>query len=399
MSTKPQFAVKPQLEFRIFEDAPILGLGGPSGRFRLDRLRPVLRILLILGIAWLPLLLLSAWQHLALGASRQQSFLLDASVQVRFLIALPMILLAPESISGKLRTIVAHFVDAELVTGAERQSFLQNAAAVSKLRQSRTADICIVLFILCADLVGPLLLPRSMTASWHTVALGDERARSFAGWWFLFVSEPIYEFIFYRFLYRVGLWWFFLWKASRLKLQMYASHPDGAAGLGFLGLTLRSFKEPALALSTSFAAGLATIILRTNTKVSGYRWEIVAVVLVVTAIFAAPLFFFYGALVKLKTRETLDHWTLWQRQQRQFDTKWLQAPQQEADMLSVGDFSAATDLAQILERVRLIKVVPFGWKQLRPLLVAALLPFLVVLTLEFPVEQILKQVLEMGLKF
>jgi len=70
--------------------------------------------------------------------------------------------------------------------------------------------------------------------------------------------------VFYRFLYRIGIWWVFLWKTSRLDLRLDATHPDGAGGLGFLGLTLRTFKEAAFAISTSFAGGLASMVLLTQ---------------------------------------------------------------------------------------------------------------------------------------
>jgi hypothetical protein len=166
--------------------------------------------------------------------------------------------------------------------------------------------------------------------------------------------------VFYRFLYRIGLWWLFVWKSSRLDLQLDAAHPDGAGGLGFMGLTLRTFKEAAFAISTSLAGGLATMILLTNTRVSDYKYEIAASIFISTFVFCGPLLFFNRLLAKAKQAGTLNYWVLWQTQQRQFERKWMRGSIEDAEMLSVADFSEATDLSSILERVQQTKLSRYG---------------------------------------
>jgi hypothetical protein len=198
--------------------------------------------------------------------------------------------------------------------------------------------------------------------------------------------------VFYRFLYRVALWWSFLWKTSRLDLQLDAAHPDGSGGLGFLGLSLRAFREAAFAISASFAGGLANIVLLMGTRVSSYMSEILALVIISMGIFAGPLFFFYRLLVGMKIRDTLEYWVLWQGQLRQFEKNWMRNFAEFPDMLSVADFSEATDLSQILERVQQTRHVPMTTRQIQPLLIAAVLPFVVVMTLEYPVDEMIRQI-------
>jgi hypothetical protein len=60
-------------------------------------------------------------------------------------------------------------------------------------------------------------------------------------------------------------------------------------------------------------------------------------------------------------------------------------------MLGVQDFSEATDLSQILERVQQMRIVPFRRAQLWPLLLAATLPFVVVMTIDVPVEEMIQR--------
>ena len=391
-----QRAARPEVTFQLFEGGYFFGLTSLLRRLHTHPLSNWLKFACLLSIGWLPLLVLSALQHMAIGRGRADSFLLDISFHIRFLIALPMILLLPAKIAGKLETLVNHFLSAKLVSDSERQRFLNNIGSVMSLRNSRIANTTIVLVVyVTAALLQHFVLP-DVSPSWRTLGGEGRQHLSLAGWWFLWISEPVYELVFYRFLYRVGLWWVFLWKTSKLDLQLDAAHPDGFGGLGFLGLSLRTFKEAAFAISTAFAGALATVVLLTHAKVSSYKYEIGAVVLMTTTVFTGPLLFFYGALVRTKSRDVLRYWALWQAQHRQFRQKWLNGPPEHADMLSVPDFSEATDLSQILERVGQVKLVPFGRKQIQPLIIAALMPFLAVLLLEFPFEEILKQVLKMG---
>jgi hypothetical protein len=54
------------------------------------------------------------------------------------------------------------------------------------------------------------------------------------GWWFVTVSSPVLHFIIYRWFFRYSIWTLLLWRIMRLQLQLFSTHPDGAAGLGFL---------------------------------------------------------------------------------------------------------------------------------------------------------------------
>jgi len=240
-----------------------------------------------------------------------------------------------------------------------------------------------------------LVVPR-LSASWRMLGPQGHRGLSLAGWWFIAVSEPIFAFVLFRLLFRIGLWWRFLWRTSRLDLQMDASHPDGAGGLGFLGLTLRTAQESAFAISASYAGGLANIVLASGARVTSFKFEILFLLIGIVGLFAGPLTFFYRLLARTKHQGALEYWAIWQAQLRQSNSKWKRGSLETMDMLSVADFSEVTDLSSILERVQQVRLVPFRRTQLSPLAVAALLPFVAVLALEIPIEEILKQLLRMA---
>jgi hypothetical protein len=54
-------------------------------------------------LTWLPLLILSVWQGSAIGTNVQIPFLRDYAVHARFLISLPILILAEGLLDSKLR--------------------------------------------------------------------------------------------------------------------------------------------------------------------------------------------------------------------------------------------------------------------------------------------------------
>ena len=64
------------------------------------------RILVITLLAWLPLLVLSALEGQALGGSAAIPFLLDVDVHVRFLVALPLLIVAELVVHQRMRFVV-----------------------------------------------------------------------------------------------------------------------------------------------------------------------------------------------------------------------------------------------------------------------------------------------------
>jgi len=347
-------------------------------------------------ITYVPLVVLGALQGLALGATRAESVILDPAMFARFLVALPILILTSSTCQSVVNEVARHFQEAGLVKETDQQRYAAIVTSANRLRNSRAAIwICFGLACAYSAFFAFLVLP-GMSMSWRTLGTEGHRSLSLAGWWFVTVSQPIYLLVLLHFLYHVALWWQFLWRTSRFNLQLHAVHPDGAGGLGFLGLTLFTFRMPAFAISASFAGGLATLVLVNGARVSDFRYEIAAVVLFVVGLFAYPLTsFFYRELSRARQRGVLDYWKLNEAQMRQFEKKWIVSESKLGDMLGVPDFSEVIDLSSILGNAKQMNLRPFQRNGIVSLVVAVALPFLPVLALEFPVLDILKAILKM----
>jgi hypothetical protein len=105
------------------------------------------------------------------------------------------------------------------------------------------------------------LFPVDQLPAWHRI--GDAAALSYsaAGWWHAFVSLPLLLLLLLGWIWRLCLWSRFLWLVSRLDLHLIPAHPDHAAGLIFVGHSLRALSVLALALGTILAGGAANNLL------------------------------------------------------------------------------------------------------------------------------------------
>ncbi|MDH4268592.1 MAG: hypothetical protein OEW45_23480, partial [Deltaproteobacteria bacterium] len=84
------------------------------------------------------------------------------------------------------------------------------------------------------------------------------------------------------------------------------------------------------------------------------------------------------------------------RQLRAFEEKWLgSSPPAPGEMLRAPDFSAVGDFNPTVVAIQKMNTLPFWPKQLLPLVVAALLPFLPVAAIEIPLREVLLQLLKL----
>jgi hypothetical protein len=83
------------------------------------------RIVVFAIVAWFPLLVLSILDGKAWGERVSVPFLYDIDARVRFLVALPLLILAELVVYQRMRAVVAQFVTLGLVPRAVRGRFRQ----------------------------------------------------------------------------------------------------------------------------------------------------------------------------------------------------------------------------------------------------------------------------------
>ena len=195
----------------ILEERPDLSLvlGGPLFQlYRRARLAGDAgellhrRVLVITSVAWVPLLLLSAFSGHALGGSIKVPFLHDIEAHARFLVALPILIVAELFVHLRSRPVVEQFVERRIVIPEEIPKF---QAAINSTLRMRNAVIVEVTLLVLVYTMG-LWVWRSRIAlgeaSWYALPDGTQLHLTLAGYWYVFVSLPIFQFLLVRWYLR-----------------------------------------------------------------------------------------------------------------------------------------------------------------------------------------------------
>ncbi|WP_434422163.1 hypothetical protein [Nannocystis pusilla] len=322
----------------------------------------------VILFAWLPLVVLAAADGVLVGGA-SLPLLHDLSAHTRFLVAVPLLVLADLPIGARLDRCTAQFIAADLVREDDRALFAGILVAARRARDSRVAAVVVLAaaYLITAGVVA--LGEGGVGDSWQ--AQGGTRGFTLAGGWYALVSLPLFHFVLVRWVHRLFVWGRFLRRVSRLDLQLTAAHPDRAGGLGFLGDGLLPFAIPVFAVSAVIASAIGTRILFAGATLEQYHSSYVAGLVLALMCVVGPLFVVAPTLLRLKLRGLLQYGVLGSRYAQRFEARWLGAGEGvDESLLGTPDVQSLADLAACHAVVRGIRLVPF---EPRDILVLALL--------------------------
>lgn len=381
-----------------------LVLGGPLYQlFRrahlsgdaLDLLRR--RIVVLSLLAWLPLALLAGFEGRLLPGTATVPFLLDVEVHVRYLLAVPLMVVAELVVHQRMRAVLQQFLGRKLVPEAVRAQFDAAVASVARLRNSVLAEILIIAFVYG---VGMFVVWRNYVAldanTWYATTSAAGSRLSLAGMWYGYVSLPLFQFLLLRWYFRVFIWARFLWQVSRIELKLVPTHPDRVGGLGFLANTAYAFLPLALAHGAVLAGMLANRILHLGAKLPEFKAEIVLMLFFVQFLVFGPLFAFAAQLARAKRTGLGEYGSLAARYVREFDGKWLRggaAP--DEPLVGTADLQSLADLGNSFEVVKGMRLAPVTRDAILQLAAATLLPVVPLLLTMMPWDELLKRLFGM----
>lgn len=354
------------------------------------------RIIIISLFAWLPLLVFSLLEGKAWGRI-EVPFLYDIEVQVRYLVALPLLIGAELLVHLRLRQVVGEFVERNIITEKMLPRFRELIDSAMKWRNSVTIELILLILIF---IVGNYLWSKvsivekaaSDGGSWYA---STEGSLSLAGYWYFFISRPLFQFIVVRWYFRLLIWARFLWQSSRLELNLIPTHPDRAGGLGFLDLSIGAFTPLILAHGAVLAGLIANSIFLAGDKLTDFATLIIAFVFFLMFIMLGPLLVFSPNLMSLKRAGLREYGIFASRFVTEFDLKWVHdgAAAQEP-LVDSEDIQSLADLSNSYQIIRDIKPYPFGKDTVMQLILLTLLPVLPLVLTMIPLNELIQKILE-----
>lgn len=369
-------------------------LGGPLHRLgcRLGLVRGGTRTLalgLALGlIPWSILMVLALIE----GTGQQIFSPSLVGVHARLLLAIPLFFLCESLLDPRLAMFVRTIVHSEVVPRHARPALEAEIARISRWKDSWVPDAVSLLAAVVFSVFASQLHISGTTAAYDPGRAATEMMM--AGQWYLIVCLTLFRFLMIRWLWRLGLWCFFLWRVSRLDLQLLPTHPDQTAGLGYLEVVHAHFTPLVLAISVVQAAMLAEEISSGTASFEAIYPVFALVLVVVAALFLGPLFIFTHRLWQCRVKGLSDYMVFGSRYVNGFDRKWLGKDDPDRDtLLGTPDLQSLADLCHSVGVVRDMRIAPISPRLLKDYALTALLPFLPLLLFKYPVAELAQKFL------
>jgi len=396
---------------RVSEEPPDFSLvmGGPVFQLflrtrlagdHLDLL--VRRILVITLIAWPPLLLLSALGHHLAGTTVQLPFLRDIEAHVRLLVALPVLIAAELLVHTRIRPIVKAFLTRRIVRQQDLPKFVAAIDGAMNLRNSVPLELGLLAFVYSmGQLVWRSQVALLSTSTWYAIPQDGHLHLTSAGYWYVYVSVPIFQFILLRWYLRFFIWFRFLWQVSRLDLHLVPTHPDRAGGLAFLGKGAYAFSPILFAQGALLAGLIASRVLHEGAKLLSFKMEAIGLIAFFLVFVLGPLTMFTPQLAGAKRKGLSDYGLFASSYVEAFEQKWVirdasadRAPAADDELLGTGDIQSLADLGNSYALVRDMRPVPFDMQDIVRLAAVTAVPLLPLGLIIFSFEQMLTQILK-----
>lgn len=353
------------------------------------------RSVLLIGITWVPLALLAILSEVHWVQPSGQNFFWDIAAYGQLLIGLPMFLLAERVLDGHTRDAARCFVTTGVVQPGDAPRLLQFNRQVKRLRRQLWPElICLGIgyFLTLSWVVpemyndrdtwhamGPIVQPQPF--SWHGLLdLMSQPAQplTWPGLLELGFVGPLTTYWWLRWSWKIGIWSWYLYRLSRLRLNLVASHPDKTGGIGFLSDVQTKFGLVILAYGISYVAptiGYKLAFEGATMAVFSVWGYAVSFVIGAPLLFTIPLFMFTTQLYHTKTHAMKMFQERSMARALAFEEKWLKTCSSgNYELMSSNDVTGLKALNLVYDHIHAMRVVPFDLRSFSELVGAALGP-------------------------
>jgi hypothetical protein len=335
---------------------------------------------------------LSAWSILLalafIGGVGDRLLSLSAIAgNVRLLVAIPLLFLCESSLDPHFRAFVRTIVHSGVVPNEALPTLESEVARIDRWKESWLPE---AMCLLAAAMLS--LFAAQLHVSGKTAALDPTRTLSelpLAGLWYWTVCLPLFRFLVFRSMWRIALWCHFLWRLAKLDLHLVPTHPDSAAGLGYLEVVQTHFTALVLAISTVVSASFAE-------EISSGRavFEVIYPALALTFILELMLIFLPPSIFVFKLRACQEkglreYMVFAARYVNDFENKWLKgSPTPAEPLLGTPDLQSLADLGNSVDIIRNMRWVPVSTRLLVAVAVAGLLPMAPLFLFKYPIAEL-----------
>jgi len=351
-------------------------------------------ILVFLCIAWLPLVIITAIEG-TLYSGVQMPFLKDIAMQMRLLVALPILLLIKFIIDGKVIDLEKYFFHTLMSDNEQRLTLIKIFNRTRKLANSILAEIIMLLIVIAATIsfvkTGFFSGLQSGTESWMSSEI-ENHTLGVAGKWVVFISIPVFQFLLLRWIWRYIVWVLHLSSISRSRLNLQPTHPDRAGGLGIIVHTQKYFSLVFVGFSIVVSGEMCAHLLRDPGAFPGIRGEVIGCIIICLFLLLLPMLFFTGKLIKTKHEGLLKLSNLGASMSNKFEEDWINDKSIENKVAerSVGT-SMLHDYTGVYQSLEHLRPVPITYKDVVSMAAILFIPYIPIVFIHFSVGELIQK--------
>lgn len=350
------------------------------------------RIVALVAVTWLPLLLLSLKDGIAFGHQVKVPLLYDFSIYGRFFLGLPLLLYAETVIDPAIRLALQELLDARIVPDEELAKYGDVLQRTQRLRDSMIPEV----ILLIAAFFPVFLFQREWAApvvsNWHT----SGGALTAAGWCFAIFSSALLRFMIYRWMFRYVVWAVLLWRIGQLPLVLMPTHPDHAAGLGFLAMSQKHFGILFCAFACFFAGIVTNGMVHEGLPLSFFKLLMIGFVVLSVIIGLLPLTMLTPKLMQVRKEGHLEYGRLAHAYTESFDRKWVHyAERPPEELLGTSDIQSLADIGNSFGVVEKMRIAPISKRLILQLGAQAALPLIPLIIFGTPTPELVRAIMKM----
>jgi hypothetical protein len=373
-------------EFLLMEGGPLYRIQRRLGLIRANATLVLQRAILSILLTWFVLLVLSIIDHRAIGHTVAVPFLRDFGAYTRFLISVPLLIIAENILGPRFAQAASYFVNSGLVTPKDYDAFDEAVEDGLHWRDSVLAEIIIAVLAYSLTFTG-----RQYAVHSSTWTHSESGVPTLAGWWFFVFCGPLLNFLMLRWFWRLFLWGRFLRHMSKLDLQLFPPHPDEAGGLGFVGRVQQFFGVILFAYSAGMAGIIANGAIYDKIPLQQFAPTVAAYVIFVVILILIPVAVFYPRMHHTRLNGMYQYGALATAYTSSFHHKWINGENPEGEkLLGTADMQSLADLGNSFGFVAKMDHLPMNPRTPIHLVLACLIPMAPLVLIVMPLKDVLR---------
>jgi hypothetical protein len=357
---------------------PLYQLGRRLGLVRSDTNTVLIGLMLGPGL-WLVIVALALVEGV-------QNRLFDMSMvagHTRLVVSIPLFFACESWVGPRMTAFVATIARTGVVPPAAQSALHTEVSRINRWTNWWWPEVFCLMVAVVMDATGSTLQPYGVSAV-------DDRSRTaLAAFVYFHVGLTLFRFLLFRWGWKLTLWCWFIWRVSRLDLQLIPGHSDRAGGLGPLEGVHERFTPLVAALSVTECASLAESISTGALSATAVYPTLALLLLMDAALLLAPLLVFTDKLWASRTTGVGAYMRLSARYVKEFETKWTGDSIPEGEpLLGSADLQSLADLTNAIGVVRSMRWITVGPRLLTMVTLAAAVPLTPLLLFQYPLAEL-----------